>query len=58
MITNKKTTIAIVPESREYLGKIKDLLEKRKGRFVDMDEVVGYLIDNLPEDMDDALNRQ
>ena len=58
MITNKKTTIAIVPEAREKLGKLKELLKDRKGRFVDMDEVVGYLIDNLPEDMDDALNRQ
>jgi len=51
-----KTTIAIIQESRKSLGKIKCELERRSGgRFVDMDEVVQYLLDNMPSDMQDLL---
>ena len=51
----KKTTIAIVPESRKTLGLIKDVLEAESNRFVDMNAVVRYLLKNLPEDMKTAI---
>ena len=51
----KKTTIAIIPESRDELGKVKRVLEFRKRRFVDMDEVVLFLIENLPQDVKDEM---
>jgi hypothetical protein len=45
----KKTTIAIAMDSRKKLGKIKSVLQDQKGgRFVDMDEVILYLLDNAP----------
>jgi len=48
----KKTTIAIVPDSREKLGKIKRVLQEVEPRhFVDMDEVVLYLLDQVPKKM-------
>ena len=54
-----KTTIAIDKNYRETLGDIKKKLqEENGGKFVDMDDVVGYLIDNLPKDMDSKLNRR
>ena len=53
-----KTTIAIGRNYRERLGKIKRVLEARNGKFIDMDDVVGYLVDNLPSDMDSELNRR
>lgn len=53
-----KTTIAIDKEYRAKLGLIKNVLEGEKEKFVDMDEVVGYLLDNLPSEMDSAVNRR
>ena len=53
-----KTTIAIDYDYRKKLGLIKELLEGNKERFVDMDEVIGYLLDNIPEDMDALVNRR
>ena len=52
----KKTTIAIVADSREKLGKIKHVLEKERRHFVDMDEVVLYLLDHVPKKMKERLN--
>ena len=51
-----KTTIAIVRDSRQVLGDIKKVLEY-KHRFVDMDEVVQYLLDNMPEEMKVAVDK-
>jgi len=53
-----KTTIAIDKDYRQKLGLIKKLLETRQEKFIDMDDVVGYLLENLPEDMDDVINRR
>lgn len=47
----KKTTIAIIPESREELGKLKRYLEFQKRRFVDLDEVISYLLELVPDDV-------
>ena len=48
----QKTTIAIATDSRKKLGKIKRVLQdERGGRFVDMDEVVLYLLSNVPKKM-------
>jgi len=46
-----KTTIAIARGSRKTLGRIKNILELRYNRFVDMDEVVRFLLDNIPDDL-------
>ena len=45
----KKTTIAISPMSRKKLEEIKRHLEQPhiRGHFVDMDEVVAYLLENI-----------
>lgn len=51
-----KTTIAIVRDSRQILGDIKTVLEYNN-RFVDMDEVVQYLLDNMPEEMKVAIDK-
>ena len=53
-----KTTIAIDRDYRDKLGMIKNILENKKEKFIDMDEVVGYLLDNLPAEMDDVVNRR
>jgi len=54
-----KTTIAINRKSRDTLGKIKrQLQDENGGQFMDMDDVVGYLIENVPADMDAKVNRR
>jgi len=54
----KKTTIAIASDSRKKLGKIKKILQDDKGgRFVDMDEVVLYLLNNVPTRMKAEIER-
>ena len=47
----KKTTITIIPESRDELGKLKRYLEFQKRRFVDLDEVISYLLELVPEEV-------
>jgi len=54
----EKTTIAIGKEYRKRLGQIKKTLEAKNAKFVDMDEVVGYLLDNIQGEMDSELNRR
>ena len=48
---NEKTTIAIILNSRQKLGKIKLVLEAERDTFVDMDEVMRYLLENISNDM-------
>ena len=48
---SKKTTIAINTDSRKKLSKIKKALEFDRNRFVDMDEVLEYLLEVCPKSM-------
>jgi hypothetical protein len=40
-----KTTIAISLDSRKKLDDYKSRLEKERGHFVDMDEVISHLLE-------------
>jgi len=42
-----KTTIAISRENRERLQNIKMLLEKKRNRFIDMDETVTFVLNSI-----------
>ena len=42
-----KTTIAISPISRKKLNELKQRLETVRGHFVDMDEVISFLLEKV-----------
>jgi hypothetical protein len=51
MSKQTKTTIAIVPDSRDKLQIIKSYYEDKEGKFVDMDEVLRKMLEFVPPEV-------
>jgi len=55
-MNGKKTTIALVSESRDKLQRVKRYYEKEEGKFVDMDEVVRKILNFVPDEIKNFKN--